>query len=79
MENDAETSAIDTIMEKIGNAGRYQSSFNFKFNLILPILAAMPYVNLIISLATPDHWCHVPGRENTNYTLEEWKNLTLPR
>ncbi|XP_065157057.1 organic cation transporter 1-like [Atheta coriaria] len=79
MENDAETSAIDSIMEQIGNSGRYQTSFNFKFNLILPILAAMPYVNLIISLATPDHWCHVPGRENTNYTLEEWKNLTLPR
>ncbi|GLV42087.1 uncharacterized protein CBL_04954 [Carabus blaptoides fortunei] len=39
----------------------------------------MPYLNIILVLSVPDHWCHIPGRENTNYTLEEWKNLTLPK
>lgn len=70
---------LDIVMEKIGNAGPYQKSFFLKFNLILPVLAAMPYMNLIISLATPDHWCLVPGREYTNYTIDAWKNLTIPR
>lgn len=23
--------------------------------------------------------CHVPGREHTNYTMDQWKHLTLPR
>ncbi|XP_026477381.1 carcinine transporter-like [Ctenocephalides felis] len=29
-------------------------------------------------MSIPDHWCYVPGRENTNFTLQEWKNITLP-
>ncbi|XP_049809006.1 solute carrier family 22 member 7-like, partial [Schistocerca nitens] len=31
------------------------------------------------AMQTPDHWCHVPGRERTNLSLEEWKNFTIPR
>ncbi|XP_047111703.1 carcinine transporter-like [Schistocerca piceifrons] len=32
-----------------------------------------------LAMQTPDHWCHVPGRECANLTLEEWKNITIPR
>ncbi|XP_049779727.1 solute carrier family 22 member 7-like [Schistocerca cancellata] len=30
-------------------------------------------------MQTPDHWCHVPGREFTNLTLDEWKSATIPK
>ncbi|XP_065157525.1 organic cation transporter 1-like [Atheta coriaria] len=74
-----EPSAFDTIIEQIGKAGRFQKRFNFTFNFFLVIVAAMPHLNLVISLATPNHWCHVPGRETTNYSIEEWKSMTLPK
>ncbi|XP_049957869.1 solute carrier family 22 member 7-like [Schistocerca serialis cubense] len=32
-----------------------------------------------IAMQTPDHWCHVPGREYTNFSREEWKNITIPK
>ncbi|XP_067629935.1 carcinine transporter-like isoform X2 [Eurosta solidaginis] len=39
---------------------------------------ALVYMNIILVLAVPDHWCTVPGQELTNYTLEEWRRITLP-
>ncbi|MPC33805.1 hypothetical protein E2C01_027169 [Portunus trituberculatus] len=30
-------------------------------------------------MVVPDHWCHVPGREKTPLTVEEWRSLTIPR
>lgn len=39
----------------------------------------MIYMNIILALNIPDHWCNVPGRERTNFTLHEWMDLTLPR
>lgn len=43
------------------------------------VLVAMPALNIILALTSPDHWCHVPGRNETNFTLSEWKMLTVPR
>lgn len=70
---------FDRIMEAVGTRGTFQKRFNWTFNLLVVTMAAMPYMNFVIAMSVPDHWCHVPGRETTNYTLEEWKNLTLPR
>lgn len=70
---------FDSIMEKIGTNGSFQKTFNFLFNFLLVTATSMPYLNIILALAVPDHWCHVPGREFTNYTSEEWKHLTLPK
>ncbi|KAF2880324.1 hypothetical protein ILUMI_25837 [Ignelater luminosus] len=39
----------------------------------------MPCYNLVIALSTPEHWCNVPGRKATNYTVDEWKMLTIPK
>lgn len=69
---------FDKIMESIGNNGSFQKRFNILFNIILSFLAAMPENNIVLAMSIPDHWCHVPGRENTNFTLQEWKNITLP-
>lgn len=71
--------AFDKIMETVGSNGPFQKRFNYIFNIGLVFFASMVYNNMIFILGTPDHWCHVPGREFTNYTLEEWKNITLPR
>ncbi|XP_037954134.1 carcinine transporter-like [Teleopsis dalmanni] len=66
------------LMEKAGNHGRFQLIYNIIFVMGLAGAGAMTYMNIILALNIPDHWCTVPGRENTNYTLEEWRNLTLP-
>ncbi|KAL5284853.1 hypothetical protein ACFFRR_006894 [Megaselia abdita] len=46
--------------------------------MCLSYFGGMIYMNIILALNVPDHWCVVPGRNNTNFTLEEWKNITLP-
>lgn len=69
---------FDSVLNAVGARGRFQSRFNFVFNFLLIIVVSMSYMNLIQVVAIPNHWCHVPGRENTNFTLEEWKNITLP-
>lgn len=75
----AQDAAFDQIMETVGNNGRFQKTFNVVFNVGLVICASMAYMNIILALNVPDHWCHVPGREHTNFTQDEWKALTLPR
>lgn len=75
----AHDAAFDKIMELTGNDGPFQWRFNYIYNAAMVVCGAMSIMNIILALNVPDHWCHVPGRENTNYTLEQWKNLTLPR
>ncbi|XP_023309184.2 carcinine transporter-like [Lucilia cuprina] len=66
------------IIEKAGNHGRFQLIFNVIFVMSLSIMGSMMYMNIILALNVPDHWCTVPGRETTNFTLSEWQKLTLP-
>ena len=33
---------------------------------------------VIFQTVIPDHWCDVPGIENTDMTASEWKNFTIP-
>lgn len=69
---------FDKIMESVGDDGIFQRKFNLIFNMGLVFFASMVYVNTILALNVPDHWCHVPGREYTNMTAKEWRNLTVP-
>lgn len=75
---DNEDSVFDTIMKAVGNNGKFQKRFAIWFNFIFVFLASMPYFNFIIALSIPDHWCTVPGKELTNFSLEDWKTLTIP-
>lgn len=68
---------FDYVLQKVGNDGYYQKKFNILFNCIYPLLVTAIYYSINISLAVPDHWCKVPGR-NSNLSLEEWKELTIP-
>lgn len=75
----ADDAAFDRIMEMADDDGPFQKRFNYIFNAGLVICASMIYMNIVLALNVPEHWCHAPGRELTNYTLDEWKDLTLPR
>lgn len=70
---------FDEIMERVGNNGRFQKRFKYIFNIAMVVCVSMLYMNIVLAMSVPDHWCHVPGRENTSFSVQEWKNLTLPR
>lgn len=70
---------FDGIMEKVGNNGPFQRRFKYLFNIALVICVSMLYMNIVLAMSVPEHWCHVPGREQTNMSKDAWKNLTLPR
>jgi hypothetical protein len=74
-----EEDIFDSLMEHIGMDGKFQFRFNLLFNMAFILTVAMPTFNIMLAVTLPNHWCHVPGRNETNYTLEEWKSLTLPR
>lgn len=76
---EAEDAVFDRIMVMVGDRGAFQKRFNYLFNVGQIIFASMAAMNIILALSVPDHFCHVPGRENTNLTLEEWKRIVLPR
>ncbi|EDW24781.1 GL23211 [Drosophila persimilis] len=70
---------FQALMEKAGNHGRYQTLYNFLFVAGLAFSGAMIYMNIILALNIPHHWCTVHGRENTNFTLDQWRDITLPK
>jgi OCT family organic cation transporter-like MFS transporter 4/5 len=76
--SETDDQAFDSILEMVGNDGKFQLIFRSVFNVGLVMCAAMAYMNIILVMTPPDHNCHVPGRENFNLSVEEWKNLTLP-
>uniref|UniRef100_A0A336MX72 CSON006225 protein n=1 Tax=Culicoides sonorensis TaxID=179676 RepID=A0A336MX72_CULSO len=69
---------FDRIMEMVGNDGKFQRRFNFLFNFSICMFVSMAFMNIMLVLNDPDHWCFVPGREKTNYSIEEWRDLVLP-
>lgn len=70
---------FDGIMEKVGNNGPFQRRFKYLFNIALVVCVSMLYMNIVLAMSVPEHWCHVPGRDRTNLSLESWKKLTLPK
>lgn len=74
-----EEDIFESLMEHIGMDGTFQFRFNLLFNMAFILTVAMPTFNIMLAVTLPNHWCYVPGRNETNYTLEEWKSLTLPR
>nr|CAD7200912.1 unnamed protein product [Timema douglasi] len=62
-------SNFDELMDHVDLDGKFQRRFNLLYNLVYVVLVAMPYMNLVLVLAVPDHWsittritCHsLPG------------------
>lgn len=72
-------SIFEEILQKVGNNGKFQRRFNILFNFIFIMFVCMANSSLYIIMFVPEHWCYVPGREHTNFTLEEWKQFTIIR
>lgn len=70
---------FDIVLQSIGNYGPFQRRFNYMYNIVFAIFAVLPCMNMILAMTIPQHWCHVPGRTNYNYTIDEWKDITLPK
>ncbi|XP_066968410.1 beta-alanine transporter-like [Macrobrachium rosenbergii] len=70
---------LEDLLASVGSFGPYQK-WMVGFVLI-PVSFIIAYVNhsLVFQLAVPEYWCHVPGRTQTSLSLEQWKNLTIPR
>lgn len=70
---------FDDILPHIGDFGRYQKMVYY----FLCIPASLPAVflsfNQVFLSASPDHWCHLPELESTNLTVEERRQLSVPR
>lgn len=71
--------AFVQLMETVGYDGVFQMRFNIMFNVCLVLVASIIYNSMLFAFAKQDHWCHVPGRDRTNFTDAEWKNFTVPR
>lgn len=76
---EGDDSAFDKVLHIVGENGKFQKQFHFIFNVGLVLCSGMGYMNTILSMTVPDHWCYVPRTDNTNYSLEQWKNITIPR
>jgi hypothetical protein len=70
---------FEGLMECAGMDGKFQKRYNLIFNIGFAFAAAMCFQNIVLALSKPNHWCHVPGRSETNYTVAEWRRLTIPR
>ncbi|XP_049779958.1 solute carrier family 22 member 7-like isoform X1 [Schistocerca cancellata] len=70
---------FEDIIEELGSFGKFQIRMNIIFNGIAVIFSTMSSYARIIALTVPEHWCHVPGKEDANLTAEMWKNITIPR
>ncbi|XP_047112147.1 solute carrier family 22 member 7-like [Schistocerca piceifrons] len=71
--------AFEDVMEAIGARGKFQRRFNTIFTYLGATVNLMSVHLYYLAMQTPDHWCYVPGRENTGLTIDEWMNLTIPR
>ncbi|XP_049861568.1 solute carrier family 22 member 7-like [Schistocerca gregaria] len=71
--------AFEEVLDSIGSRGKFQTRLNIVFNCVGPCFNMMSVNVFFLAMQTPDHWCHVPGREHSNMSLEEWKNFTIPR
>lgn len=69
--------AFDSILRDIKPLGTFHKKWFLM--VILPYFCIYSFVlNYLFLVATPKHWCHVPGRNETNYTVEQWKAATIP-
>lgn len=70
---------FDDILEVVGSFGRYQKWLLLLIFMPVSFFAAFTSNLFLFQMVLPDHWCHVPGRENTSLSVTAWHNLTRPR
>ena len=70
---------FDQLLAIVGEYGKYQKKLVYLF--IYPMGVVLPFFIMVFffQVAVPSHWCHVEGRERLGFSVEEWKNLTIPK
>ncbi|XP_071441410.1 carcinine transporter-like [Hetaerina americana] len=74
-----EQDAFDNLLEAAGSHGKFQIRFNIIFNFSLSAIVSMSFLNYVMAMTVPEHWCYVPGALESNISRDRWKELTLPR
>lgn len=69
---------FEEILNLVGAEERFQKIM--LYGVICPIVAVCPFLilNNIFMWDIPDHWCHVEGK-GPDISVDDWKNLTVPR
>ncbi|XP_049809300.1 solute carrier family 22 member 7-like [Schistocerca nitens] len=70
---------FEDVLDLLGSRGKFQTRLNIIFNCFGPFVNLLSVYAFHLAMQTPDHWCYVPGKENTNFTVDEWKNITVPK
>ncbi|XP_076049084.1 organic cation transporter 1-like [Oratosquilla oratoria] len=69
---------FDDILKEVGGFGKYQKWKIATALIPISFYTALQNNLLVFQMVVPSYWCHVPGRESTDLTVDQWKNLTLP-
>ncbi|XP_049807991.1 solute carrier family 22 member 2-like isoform X2 [Schistocerca nitens] len=72
------TPAFEDVLDVIGSRGKFQKRLNIIYLCVGPCFTVMCALVYHLAMQTPDHWCHVPGRDQTNLSAAEWKTITIP-
>ncbi|CAF4937621.1 unnamed protein product [Pieris macdunnoughi] len=70
-------SAYDQALYEIGDEGKFQKSFDIKYNVFLIFFWSMVYMNIIMSLAITPYTCKYPEKPQ-NYSDYDWKLKHIP-
>ncbi|XP_013787158.1 carcinine transporter-like [Limulus polyphemus] len=66
-------------LKQVGDFGLYQKLLCAFLIFPSAALCALVYFTQFFIIMVPNHWCYVEQPGSSNFTLEEWKNLTLPK
>ncbi|KFM62071.1 Organic cation transporter 1, partial [Stegodyphus mimosarum] len=70
---------FESILEEVGDFGKYQKSLLFKFMVPTTLASAFYVLNVIFMVASPDHWCYVPELSSLNFTEDEVRKISIPK
>ncbi|XP_071441641.1 carcinine transporter-like [Hetaerina americana] len=70
---------FENLLDAAGSHGKFQIRFNVIFNFSLSAIVSMSFLNYVMAMTVPEHWCYVPGALESNISGDRWKELTLPR
>lgn len=70
---------MDDLLPVLGEFGKYQKLLLWLICLPACIPCGFCAFNQLFMTDTPDdYWCKVPDLKNTNLTLEEIRNISIP-
>lgn len=69
---------FEDILEEVGGYGKFQRNLTYFFFIPLMIVIPLFWVNLILMVIVPDHWCNVPTVKSRNLSIELQRTIISP-